>query len=157
MEETPTIRKIQTSKEGEVEHEQPLSPLARLFHESGTNVYNIAIFGMKTLIDVDVFKAELLTHMVEKNRRLTSLQFLNGLHNNSNVIRMIHASTLCDIQVVWKPMRDQFLNGLHNNSNVIRMIHASTLCDIQVVWKPMRDQAIKRAYRSNVSAIPNSL
>ncbi|PWA87915.1 O-acyltransferase, WSD1 domain-containing protein [Artemisia annua] len=77
MEETPTLsplRKIQTSKEGEVEHEQPLSPLARIFHESGSNVYNIAIFGMKTLIDVDVFKSELLAHMVEKNRRFTSLQ-----------------------------------------------------------------------------------
>lgn len=83
MEETPTIRKTQTSKEGEVEHEQPLSPLARLFHEPGTNVYNIAIFGMKTLIDVDVFKAELLTHMVEKNRRLTSLQVIFSFFNTS--------------------------------------------------------------------------
>ncbi|XP_071726023.1 wax ester synthase/diacylglycerol acyltransferase 4-like [Rutidosis leptorrhynchoides] len=57
-------------------HEQPLSPMARLFHEPGSNVYIIGIMGSKTKICPDVFK-ENLVHTFLKNRRFSSLQVKN--------------------------------------------------------------------------------
>ncbi|CAH1432771.1 unnamed protein product [Lactuca virosa] len=63
---------IEDIKKGE-DHEQPLSPMARLFHEPGSNVYIIGIMGSKTKIRPDVFK-ENLVHTFLKNRRFSSLQ-----------------------------------------------------------------------------------
>nr|GEW43963.1 O-acyltransferase WSD1-like [Tanacetum cinerariifolium] len=77
MEKTPSLnplKNIHSLTKQEDDHDQPLSPMSRLFHESGANVYNIAIIGMKTSIDVDVFKAELQAHMMTKNHRFSSLQ-----------------------------------------------------------------------------------
>nr|GEU46415.1 O-acyltransferase WSD1-like [Tanacetum cinerariifolium] len=71
------VIKDKASFEGFLEGEdaQPVSPLARLFHEPGCNVYVIFIMGTKTSISLDVFKERLASVMV-KNKRLTSLQVL---------------------------------------------------------------------------------
>ncbi|XP_057980411.1 wax ester synthase/diacylglycerol acyltransferase 11-like [Malania oleifera] len=55
------------------EEEQPLSPLARLFHEPGCNLYIIAIMGTKTRIDPDIIKDK-LQHTLLKHPRFSSLQ-----------------------------------------------------------------------------------
>ncbi|KAJ9550976.1 hypothetical protein OSB04_015021 [Centaurea solstitialis] len=60
----------------EKDDEQPLSPVARLFHEPGANIYIIAIIGMKTTINPDVFKANILNSMY-LNHRYSSLQVLD--------------------------------------------------------------------------------
>ncbi|KAJ0561006.1 putative transferase [Helianthus annuus] len=79
-----TLRSIRTTKnektfkcfrKGE-DHDQPLSPMARLFHEPGSNVYIIGIMGVKTKIRPDVFK-ENLVHTFLKNRRFSSLQVMD--------------------------------------------------------------------------------
>nr|XP_043629732.1 wax ester synthase/diacylglycerol acyltransferase 7-like [Erigeron canadensis] len=59
-------------KVGEV-YEQPLSPLSRVFHEPSINLHIVAIFGMKTLVNLEVFKADLV-HVMDKNHRFSSLQ-----------------------------------------------------------------------------------
>ncbi|KAJ9551003.1 hypothetical protein OSB04_015048 [Centaurea solstitialis] len=66
------LRLIQTTQDDE----QPLSPVARMFHEPGANVYIIIIFGMKTLINPDVFIAN-IPDSICKNQRFSSLQVLN--------------------------------------------------------------------------------
>ncbi|KAI3786850.1 hypothetical protein L1987_40869 [Smallanthus sonchifolius] len=79
-----TLRSIRTTKNGETfegfkkgeDHDQPLSPMARLFHEPGSNVYIIGIMGSKTKIRPDVFK-ENLVHTFLKNRRFSSLQVMD--------------------------------------------------------------------------------
>lgn len=47
-------------KEGEGDHERPLSTGARFFHEPGYNVYIIAQMGVKGPVDLDIFKANLI-------------------------------------------------------------------------------------------------
>ncbi|KAK9070803.1 hypothetical protein SSX86_011205 [Deinandra increscens subsp. villosa] len=77
-----TLRKIRTTKNAETtegfkkrdQHlDQPLSPMARLFHEPGSNVYIIGIMGLKTKVCPDVFKDNLVRTFL-KNRRFSSLQ-----------------------------------------------------------------------------------
>ncbi|KAK1434653.1 hypothetical protein QVD17_00402 [Tagetes erecta] len=80
-----TLRSIKTTKNiGETfegfkkgdDLDQPLSPMARLFHEPGSNVYIIGIMGLKTKIRPNVFK-ENLVHTFLKNRRFSSLQVMD--------------------------------------------------------------------------------
>lgn len=60
------------SKEGD-DVDQPLSPMAQLFHEPGSNVYIIGMIGLKTKICPNVFKENLVNTFL-KNRRFSSLQ-----------------------------------------------------------------------------------
>ncbi|KAJ0085050.1 hypothetical protein Patl1_07737 [Pistacia atlantica] len=52
---------------------QPLSPVARMFHEPDSNVYIIAIIGGKTKINPEVVK-ERLPHTLLRHPRFSSLQ-----------------------------------------------------------------------------------
>ncbi|CAK9168725.1 unnamed protein product [Ilex paraguariensis] len=56
------------------EEEEPLSPMARVFHEPGCNIYIITKIGLKTqILDIQAFKANLgLT--LAKHPRFSSLQ-----------------------------------------------------------------------------------
>ncbi|RVX09837.1 O-acyltransferase WSD1 [Vitis vinifera] len=47
-------------KRHDQEDHQPLSPMARLFHEPDCDLYVIGMIGTKTRIDPDVFKANLV-------------------------------------------------------------------------------------------------
>ncbi|KAJ0724346.1 putative transferase [Helianthus annuus] len=55
------------------EEDQPLSPMARLFHEPGSNVYIISMLGCKTKIKPDVIKQNLV-HSLLHHPRFSSLQ-----------------------------------------------------------------------------------
>ncbi|KAI3771812.1 hypothetical protein L6452_02981 [Arctium lappa] len=67
---------IEGFKKGDIDHEQPLSPMSRLFHEPGSNVYIVGIIGLKTKIQPDIFKHNLV-HTFLKNHRFSSLQVTN--------------------------------------------------------------------------------
>ena len=56
-----------------VEEEEPLSPSARLFHESNFNVHVTTILGIKTPLSTQVIKEKLL-HTLVKHPRFSSLQ-----------------------------------------------------------------------------------
>lgn len=58
---------------GGQEEGELLSPMARLFHEPGSNVYIISILGSKTTILPHVVKANLV-HTLLKHPRFSSLQ-----------------------------------------------------------------------------------
>ncbi|KAJ0817307.1 putative transferase [Helianthus annuus] len=55
------------------EEDQPLSPMARLFHEPGSNVYIVSMMGCKTKINPDVIKQNLVLSLV-RHPRFSSLQ-----------------------------------------------------------------------------------
>ncbi|MFS7991368.1 putative O-acyltransferase, WSD1, chloramphenicol acetyltransferase-like domain superfamily [Helianthus anomalus] len=55
------------------EEDQPLSPMARLFHEPGSNVYIISMLGCNTKIKPDVIKQNLV-HSLLRHPRFSSLQ-----------------------------------------------------------------------------------
>ncbi|KAI3524352.1 hypothetical protein L1887_03005 [Cichorium endivia] len=58
------------------EEDEPLSPMARLFHEPGSNVYIITMMGCKTRINPDVIKQNLV-HSLLRHPRFTSLQVVD--------------------------------------------------------------------------------
>ena len=71
-----SLKQIKTStKGGEIcmEEQQPLSPMARLFHEPGSNVYIVSMMGCKTKIKPDVIK-ESLVNSILLHPRFSSLQ-----------------------------------------------------------------------------------
>ncbi|GJX33766.1 O-acyltransferase WSD1-like protein [Tanacetum coccineum] len=123
--------------EGEVDHhEQPLSPLARFFHESGSNVYSIAIFGMKTVIDVDVLKVDLLVHMVQKNKRFTSLQ----VENKNGSMKWVPSHPNIDNHVVVVPeldpnmeSSDKFIEDYISNLSISQIDYSKPLWDVHIL------------------------
>ncbi|KAJ6952344.1 O-acyltransferase WSD1-like isoform X1 [Populus alba x Populus x berolinensis] len=76
---TRAIKPIQTAKNVEnvlsstVEDQQPLSPMARMFHEPDSNVYIIIIIGFQTKINPEVMRANLGNTLL-KHPRFCSLQ-----------------------------------------------------------------------------------
>ncbi|KAL7224221.1 hypothetical protein ACSBR1_025646 [Camellia fascicularis] len=75
------LKPIQTSRNGEgpvtnSDDGQPLSPLAHVFHEPGSNLYVIAIFGSKTKVNLDEAKPKLVDALL-KHPRFSSLQVLD--------------------------------------------------------------------------------
>ncbi|KAJ0025635.1 hypothetical protein Pint_07645 [Pistacia integerrima] len=61
------------------EANQPLSPVARMFHEPDSNVYIIAMIGLKTKINAEVVKANLV-HTLLKHSRFSSLQVVDEMN-----------------------------------------------------------------------------
>lgn len=138
MTKTPSLNpltKIQTSKEGEGDHEQPLSPIARLFHESGANVYIIAIVGMKTIINVDVFKADLLVNMTKNNPRLSSLQ----VEKKNGSMRWIPTHLNVDNHVVVPDLdpnmesSHKFIEDYVSNLSKSRIDNSKPLWDVHIL------------------------
>ncbi|KAL8136101.1 wax ester synthase/diacylglycerol acyltransferase 11-like isoform X1 [Apium graveolens] len=73
-----TLKKVEVRQnlrfpERNDEDEQPLSPVARLFHQPGSNVYIVAIMGSKIKLQPDVIKP-ILIHALLKHPRFSSLQ-----------------------------------------------------------------------------------
>ncbi|CAH1426570.1 unnamed protein product [Lactuca virosa] len=58
------------------EEDQPLSPMSRLFHEPGSNVYIITMMGCKTKINPAVVKQNLV-HSLLRHPRFSSLQVID--------------------------------------------------------------------------------
>lgn len=77
MDSSQGLKSIKTTiKDGprfKEEQEQPLSPMARLFHEPGSNIYIITMMGCKTKINPDVIK-ENMVHSLLGHPRFSSLQ-----------------------------------------------------------------------------------
>ncbi|KAK9060688.1 hypothetical protein SSX86_021394 [Deinandra increscens subsp. villosa] len=68
------LKQIKTTTKDDKElQDQPLSPMARLFHEPGSNVYIITMMGCKTKIKPDVVKQNLV-HSLFRHPRFSSLQ-----------------------------------------------------------------------------------
>ncbi|KAJ0024712.1 hypothetical protein Pint_07630 [Pistacia integerrima] len=61
------------------EANQPLSPVARMFHEPDSNDYIIAMIGLKTKINAEVVKANLV-HTLLKHSRFSSLQVVDEMY-----------------------------------------------------------------------------
>ncbi|KAF2290466.1 hypothetical protein GH714_013472 [Hevea brasiliensis] len=70
------LRPIRVAKEDGAEEGQPLSPMARVFHEPNSNIY-IIIMGFKTPINLDVLKINLAQTFL-KHPRFSSLQVVDG-------------------------------------------------------------------------------
>ncbi|KAK9060687.1 hypothetical protein SSX86_021393 [Deinandra increscens subsp. villosa] len=68
------------------EQNQPLSPMARLFHEPGFNVYIITMMGCKTKINPDVIKQNLV-HSLLRHPRFSSLQVTDKETGNISWVR----------------------------------------------------------------------
>ncbi|GMJ11716.1 hypothetical protein like AT3G49200 [Hibiscus trionum] len=69
--------KLRKEEEEEEEETEPLSPMARMFHEPQSNIYIIAIMGLKSPIHPHTFKANCLQTVV-KHPRFSSVQVADG-------------------------------------------------------------------------------
>ncbi|KAJ0817309.1 putative O-acyltransferase, WSD1, chloramphenicol acetyltransferase-like domain superfamily [Helianthus annuus] len=78
------------------EEDQPLSPMARLFHEPGSNVYIISMLGCKTKIRPDVVKQNLV-HSLFRHPRFSSLQVTD---NKTGDIKWVPTNVNIDNHVI---------------------------------------------------------
>ncbi|CAK7328828.1 unnamed protein product [Dovyalis caffra] len=81
---------------GSTEEEQPLSPMARMFHESDSNVYIIVIICFKTQINPEVIKANLV-HTLLTHPRFYSLQVAD--EKNGGAIKWVRTKVDLDNHV----------------------------------------------------------
>ncbi|XVE67226.1 hypothetical protein DITRI_Ditri08aG0143000 [Diplodiscus trichospermus] len=67
------VRRETDDESGEEDHQEPLSPMVRMFHEPESDVYIIVSVGFKSPIDPNNFKANLSCTLL-KHPRFSSLQ-----------------------------------------------------------------------------------
>ncbi|KAE8681263.1 hypothetical protein F3Y22_tig00111332pilonHSYRG00062 [Hibiscus syriacus] len=98
------VRKEMERPRGEEEEEEePLSPMARMFHEPQSNVYTVSIFGFENPINPHIFKAKWLG-TVARHPRFSSVQ----VTDEKNGGEMKWVKTRVDIdEHVKVPMIDQ--------------------------------------------------
>ncbi|KDP45597.1 hypothetical protein JCGZ_17204 [Jatropha curcas] len=70
------IRVRKEEEEEKKEEGEPLSPVARIFHESHSNAYITVFMGFKTPVNLTIFKAN-ITKTLLKHPRLSSLQVMD--------------------------------------------------------------------------------
>ncbi|KAG5224540.1 O-acyltransferase WSD [Salix suchowensis] len=95
------IKPIKTKKNAEsfsssTEEGQPLSPMARLFHESDSNVYIIVIIGFETWLNPEVIKANLV-HTFLKQPRFSCVQVAD--EKNGGELKWVRAEVDLDNHV----------------------------------------------------------
>ncbi|KAL8189566.1 hypothetical protein R6Q57_029132 [Mikania cordata] len=78
------------------EDEQPLSPMAQLFHEPGSNVYIITMMGCKTKIKPEVIKKNMV-HSLLPHPRFSSLQVID---KETRSIRWVPTNVNIDNHVI---------------------------------------------------------
>lgn len=72
------IKPIRAKIEEEEEEGEPLSPVARVFHEPTFNLCIVAILGFKSRINPDIFKAGMLQNLPKQPRFSCLLQVVDG-------------------------------------------------------------------------------
>ena len=129
----PSLKCLRTGKVGKGDQEQPLSPMARLFHEPGSNVSIIAILAFKTKINADIVKANMV-HTLLKHARFTSLQVCTMYTNTERVLSMtVSAFTTQYLKRLFLPkpracivmwwflvsdFHNKFLGSLHQSKTI---------------------------------------
>ncbi|PWA95516.1 O-acyltransferase, WSD1 domain-containing protein [Artemisia annua] len=139
-----SLRGIRTTKEGETynkgfkkeeENEQPLSPMARLFHEPGSDVYIIGIMGSKTKICPQVFKDNLALTFL-KNRRFCSLQVMD---KENGSMEWIPTHVNIDDHVIIAKLdpnmesSDKFIEDYISNLTISPMENTKPLWDLHIL------------------------
>ncbi|KAI3513849.1 hypothetical protein L1887_12052 [Cichorium endivia] len=128
------VETIEDFKKGG-DHEEPLSPMAQLFHEPGSNVYIIGILGSKTKIRPDVFKDNLV-HTFLKNRRFSSLQVLDKVNGS---MKWIPTHVNIDDHVIIPKLdpnmesSDQFVEDYISNLSESPIENTKPLWDLHIL------------------------
>ncbi|KAL9250232.1 Wax ester synthase/diacylglycerol acyltransferase 11-like protein [Drosera capensis] len=65
---------VQDHQDDEMEHEEPLSPFARLYHTPCLNACIVVILGFATTVDVDVLKAHFAKYLGQHRRFSSKLE-----------------------------------------------------------------------------------
>ncbi|XVE67224.1 hypothetical protein DITRI_Ditri08aG0142800 [Diplodiscus trichospermus] len=97
------VRRETDDESGEKDHQEPLSPMARMFHEPESDVYIIVSVGFKSPIDPDIFKTN-LCRILLKHPRFSSVQVAD--EKNGGELKWVQTEVDIDKHVIV-PMVDQ--------------------------------------------------
>ncbi|GFY88999.1 O-acyltransferase (WSD1-like) family protein [Actinidia rufa] len=130
------LKPIKTGRDGGNDEErQPLSPMARLFHEPGSNVYIVGILGSKTKIYPDVAKASLVNGLL-KHPRFSSLQVLD---EDTGEIKWVATEVNLDDHVVVPEVEsnmespDKFVEDYISNLTKPKLDKSKPLWDLHLL------------------------
>lgn len=128
--------KTTTAKNGgKEEDEEPLSPMARLFHEPGSNVYIISMMGCKTRINPHVVKQNLL-HSLLRHPRFSSLQVVD---EETGGIRWVPTNVNIDNHVIVPELDpniafpDKFVDDYISNLSKSPIENSKPLWDLHLL------------------------
>nr|XP_043626952.1 wax ester synthase/diacylglycerol acyltransferase 11-like [Erigeron canadensis] len=118
------------------EQDQLLSPMARLFHEPGSNVYIIAMMGCKTRINSDVVKQNLV-HSLLRHPRFSSLQVVDEV---SGSIKWVPTNVNIDNHVIVPKLDpndiefpDKFVDDYMSNLSKSHIENSKPLWDLHIL------------------------
>ncbi|KAK1556035.1 hypothetical protein Q3G72_034892 [Acer saccharum] len=92
---------------------EPLSPMARMFHEPDSNIYIITMIGFKTQINPQVFKASLL-HTLLKHPRFSSVQVMD--ENSTGGLKWVPTTVDLDNHVIVPKFEP---NNIHTPDEIV--------------------------------------
>ena len=99
------LKQIKVTRNTEEDHEgehEPLSPIARMFHEPGSNVYILFSLGFKDPLDPQTLKANLLATVL-KHPRFSSVQIADEKNGG---LKWVQTEVDLDNHIIVVPKQD---------------------------------------------------
>ncbi|XP_057994344.1 wax ester synthase/diacylglycerol acyltransferase 8-like [Hevea brasiliensis] len=130
------LRPIRVAKEDGEEEGQPLSPMARVFHEPNSNIYIIIIMGFKTPINLDVLKINLAQTFL-KHPRFPSLQVVD--EENGGEMRWVRTELNIDNHVIVPKLDpnmdcpDKFVEDYASNLSNTTISRSMPMWDVHIL------------------------
>ncbi|KAJ9145856.1 hypothetical protein P3X46_028188 [Hevea brasiliensis] len=131
-----SLRPIRVAKEDGEKESQPLSPMARVFHEPNSNVYIVVIMGFKTPINSDVVKVNLAQTFL-KHPRFSSLQVMD--EENGGEMRWVRTEVNIDNHVIVPKLDpnmdcpDKFVEDYTSNLSKTTISRSMPMWDIHIL------------------------
>ncbi|KAK6257884.1 hypothetical protein QUC31_001343 [Theobroma cacao] len=97
LKQIKVTREMEEGRSVSGEGNEPLSPMARMFHEPDSNVYIITIVGFKNPIEPNSFKANLV-HTLLKHPRFSSVQVAD--ENNGGELKWVQTEVDVEKHVI---------------------------------------------------------
>ncbi|XP_017981114.1 PREDICTED: O-acyltransferase WSD1 [Theobroma cacao] len=97
LKQIKVTREMEEGRSVSGEDNEPLSPMARMFHEPDSNVYIITIVGFKNPIEPNSFKANLV-HTLLKHPRFSSVQVAD--ENNGGELKWVQTEVELEKHVI---------------------------------------------------------
>ncbi|WOG96608.1 hypothetical protein DCAR_0415944 [Daucus carota subsp. sativus] len=147
------ITRVETQKSGllgrNIEDGQPLSPMAQLFHEPGSNLYIVAIMGFKTKLQPDIVKP-ILMHIFVKHPRFSSLQVED---KESGELKWIPTEVDLEKHVIVPDLdpnmdgADQFVEDYVSNLSKTNIVNSKPMWEIHLLNVKTSDAEAVLIYR----------
>ncbi|XP_059634370.1 wax ester synthase/diacylglycerol acyltransferase 11-like [Cornus florida] len=111
---------------------EPLSPIARVFHEPGSNIHIITIIGWKSKVNLEVLKANMI-QIIVKHPRFSSMQVRNK--ENGGEIKWIPTNVDLDNHIIIPDLDQNMESSDKFVEDYVSNLSTTTIDTSKPVWE----------------------